>query len=344
MLISFIVVIIILLLLFFKAYIKVTSRFWSSQPVFHWYNIHYYLLEHQHIEKDVPPIDSYVNLYNISTKKLPDESASVFLRKHSNRVIPPDTGENHSSFLSSYCRQDALYGVITTRSLYISFKNKSELPIYYVDNLCVHSDMRKRGIAYQLIRTHYYQMRRLCPEIQTYLFKRKNYNSNFLIPLLIYQCTKQTLAETPTSYFPHGSQTLIEINKHKLALFINLVRREKQRFECVVLPDLACVSQRMENNWWQIYGILESNELRAAYVFQNDVLIATIDSYKYADVFQIGFEQSCRRIGRDVTIHFIGDTLRLRVPLQNIESETESLYLYNYITRCNDPKDCLLMI
>lgn len=344
---SILVVVIISLYLSFRAYIKFALPFWSQQPVFHWYDLHYHLTDHRRVERGAPPIDAHVNLFDISTTQLaptPDNEVTSFIWEHSNRVLEPPDGQNYPSFLSTYRRQGNLYGAVTSRSLYIRFKGQREIPLYYVDHLCVHTEMRKRGIAHQLIRTHYYQSRRLRRDVDVYLFKRVG-NQRSLVPLVTYRCVRCALTTIPKRSFPHASSTLIEINEDKLTLFFELVRIQKVRFECVVLPDLATVAHRLGVEEWRIYGILERDRLKAAYVFHRDGrLLSSLNACEFVDLFQVGFEQASRRLSRDVTVHQLGDSIRLRIPPQQLlEERSESLYLYNYITHQKKSADCLIL-
>ena len=345
---AILILVIISLYLCFRAYIKCSLRFWSRQPVFHWYDLHYHLTDHRRVEAGAPPIDEHVNLFDIATTELAptaDDEVVSFVREHGDRLLEPLGGQNYPSFLSTYRQRGKLYGALTSRALYVRFKGRREMPLYYVDHLCVHAEMRKRGIAHQLIRTHYYQSRRMRPDVDVYLFKRVGVQRS-LVPLVAYRCVKCALTTVPKRPFPHASNTLIEINKDKLALFFELVRGQRGRFECAVLPDLAAVAHRLEHAAWRIYGVLDRDRLKAAYVFHREgALLATIDACELVDLFQIGFEQACARLAKDVTIHQLGDTGRLRLPPQRLlEERRESLYLYNYVTHTKKGVDCLILI
>ena len=47
--------------------IKIKYKFWSIQPVFHYYNILYWIYPPGVIQKNVPKINKYVDLINIKT-------------------------------------------------------------------------------------------------------------------------------------------------------------------------------------------------------------------------------------------------------------------------------------
>ena len=49
---------------------KLRHRFWSKQPVFHYYNLWYWLFPPGIINKDVPKMNEYVNIVNVKTRDI----------------------------------------------------------------------------------------------------------------------------------------------------------------------------------------------------------------------------------------------------------------------------------
>lgn len=331
--------------LLFRVYIKFVIQFWSQQPVFHWYDLHHYLTTHRRVEASAPPIDKYVNLIDIKTSEVTShDELKIFLEEHGLQTFDPIGGENNPVFLSSYHQQGKIYGVLTAHPLYIRFKGQAEIAAYYAKHLCVHRGMRQKGIAHQLIRTHYYKSRRLKPEVDVFLFKRRG-KQRSLVSFVTYHCVKFATGILIKRPFPDASNTLIEINKDKLPLFFTFVRIQKMRFECVILPDLAALAHRLEHNIWNIYGILEGDRVKAVYIFHHDgTLIASIDACEFVELFQIGFEQACGRIeSTSITIHQIGHSLRLCGPRYYSEKYAESYYLYNFVTNPQKSESCLIL-
>lgn len=197
--------------------------FWAIQPIFHIYDIWYYICPPGIIQIELPKKDDkYNNFINIKTKSLDDISEvdksrfvdfiqQHFLReKHlhyapkAENIWPYMEGlEGGSTFISFYntedmlidtktnniCKTDKILGTMVSYPLQVVINNGKPYAyfnIYYVDYLCVHSDHRNKSIAPQLIQTHNYHHRHRNPNIQTCLFKREGHFTA-AIPLCVYK-------------------------------------------------------------------------------------------------------------------------------------------------------------
>ena len=72
------IITIILLYFIFKIYIRFKSKFWSIQPVYHLYDIHYVLYKPDIIMKKLPEKNNYTDFKNIE---------SLFIKGASNKNI-----------------------------------------------------------------------------------------------------------------------------------------------------------------------------------------------------------------------------------------------------------------
>ena len=153
-----------------------------------------------------------------------------YLRAHDAEYLPTRgnimeymKATHHDSFISTYSEPKMLFSrtdptasvsdilaVITARPLYITLKGINTFPVYYVDNLCVHSDHRKKGIAPQLIQTHYYNLRRQNSKIQTCLFKREG-DLTAIVPLTTFETYGYDISSLKEEKLPHASMNVIEI-------------------------------------------------------------------------------------------------------------------------------------
>lgn len=289
----YIIGVLVALFLLLTAYIRIKMHFWHTQPVFHIYNLKYWLNPPGFINAAPPPVNKFVNLSNIT---MIDVSANVyssticqFIRDyyiiHESASYKPSESDilaylqcsNHPSFFNIYkedklpfIAEQEMIGVVSTRVLNVSLKKKKKhlnFPVYYVDHLCVKPGHRQKGIAPELIQTFYYRASRINPKINAYLFKREG-KLNAIVPLVCYD----TYAFDLTNYRPDtlltASMSVIEIGISQLNIFIAFVKEQVFQFDCVILPDVSNVLNLLKLGKIKIYGILYKGELIAIYVFR----------------------------------------------------------------------------
>ena len=212
----YLIVICIIIFIIFKCYTKIQYKFWSRQPVFHYYNLIYWLYPKGIIDKKLPTSNKYCDFININTKNFIDCDNNVieeivnFIKtyyvSHSSCNYAPKVsnfssyflGSNHKTFLSMYYKptiivnQDnsfindkELIGIMTTRPVNITVKNSNTFIAYYVDNLCIHNAYRKQNIAPKLIQTTHYRQRHENKNSWVSLFKREG-DITGIVPLTKY--------------------------------------------------------------------------------------------------------------------------------------------------------------
>ena len=222
--IQYILLFIIVVIIFFFLFIRIKYRFWAIQPVFHFYDLYYWIVNVGVIREELPEKNRYTNFKNIKTisfdilndQNIKDLTLLVqlnYLRNNENtftpekeNILPYFQCHNQKSFWSFYWQPDILIdnktsttiehkkliGVITSRPLHVSFLNNTtskknrEMYVYYVDYLCVDKSHRKKNIAPQLIQTHEYNQSYLNRKICVSLFKREEELTG-IIPLTIYK-------------------------------------------------------------------------------------------------------------------------------------------------------------
>jgi hypothetical protein len=206
--------------------------------------------------------------------------------------------------------RDDLIGVTSARVLNVTFypKNKNKrkkktiaFPVYYVDNLCVKPDYRKKGIPPQMIQTFYYNVARTNPKVQAYLFKKEG-NLTAIVPLVHYETHSFDISYFHTDFLLNPAMTLLEIKEQQLNLLINFIKEEKKKFACVILPDVSSLLHLIKLEKLFVYGILQGHELLAVYVFRPLELyyegkktvecIAIISNCKTSEVLVAGFNMS----------------------------------------------------
>jgi hypothetical protein len=279
--------------------IRVNMYFWHTQPVFHIYNLKYWLRPPGTINAAPPPINKFVNLSNNSlvraaseagANEAASEAGASHLSKickfisdyyviHATTTYKPSEQDimayllctNQPSFFNVYQEapipfvpERAIVGVTSCRVLNVVLRKKT-FPVYYVDNLCIHPGYRKKGIAPEMIQSFYYTMSRTNPKVNAYLFKREG-QLNAIVPLVCYDtyCFDMT-------YFcaePHLHVSVVEIGATQLNLFSTFMKEHTANFECIILPDISSVLNLLKLGKIKIYGIQHQGTLTAVYVFR----------------------------------------------------------------------------
>lgn len=419
---------IIIIYLILCAYVKIKFHFWSVQPVFHIYDIMYWIKPPKHINTGLPEINKYVNLVDIqtiNTESLDDTTTtricnfinSYYLRKDKIKYLPTKSNimsylnnSNYPSHVSIYKKSKLLFdkppldfksaitdphftekkaltsaiektypvdeyiSVITTRILHITMKGLKTIPLYYVDNLCVHPDYRKKGIAPEMIATHYYNLSRLQRNVNTYLFKREG-ELNAIIPLTTFTTYGYDIsmyAPHLLPVFPTNAISLMEITEKNLRLFTYFMK-EYNKFDCIILPEISNIVNLLKTENYYIFGIFQKDTLYAVYVLKkqsvwfdesspnikNDnktTTTQTVDciaslSNCSEELFVIGFKQVLQQIQkRDKTVSkiIIENTSHNNILINNAKTGAiiqypTAFFLYNYGCYSYPCSDCFFI-
>ena len=337
--ILYLFVIILVLYLIIIAIIRAKMQFWRTQPVFHFYNIKYWYKPPGFINSEPPPVNKYVNLINnkLINLSIEDKEGEIKIKKicqfiqdyyviHPTAKYKPSQQDimaylqstNQPSFFNVYQQptyllengansgtiDEEILGVTSARVLNVSFftkKKQISFPVYYVDNLCVKPVYRKKGIPPQMIQTFYYNVSRVNPKVNAYMFKKEG-KLNAIVPLVHYETHSLDISNFATDYILNPAMTLLEIKEQQLNVFITFIQEKKREFDCVILPDVSSLLHLIKLEKILVYGILLGSELIAAYVFRPLELfyegqktiecIAIISNCKTSEVLVAGFNMS----------------------------------------------------
>jgi hypothetical protein len=303
--IQLIFILIVLLTSVFFIYIRIKFRFWALQPVFHFYDLYYWIANIGIIKEELPSKNRYTNFKNIKTisfdilteKNITDFVWLIqfnYLRNKDNaftptqnNVVPYFKGHNHKSFWSFYYEpillldsktnttisDEKLIAVITGRPLHVTFyKNngiKGELDVYYIDYLCVDKLHRKKNIAPQLIQTHEYNQSHLNRKICVSLFKREEELTG-IIPLTVYK----TYCFNMRNWFkPPNLLANIQLlngdkqNIYYLYNFINELTKDS-KWDLTVLPMMSNLMELVTTENLFIKMLVSNGDLVATYIFK----------------------------------------------------------------------------
>jgi hypothetical protein len=275
-------------------------NFWHTQPVFHIYNLKYWLKPPGIINKEPPPVNKFVNLSNNKLINLSEEKSILtkqlcnFIQDyyiiHPSAAYKPSESDimaylecsNHPAYFNVYQEARLLFeqgsiaglpdneivGVTSARVLNVTFPAKKiKMPVYYIDNLCVKPGYRKKGIPPQMIQTFYYNISRNNPKVNAYMFKREG-TLTAIVPLICFNTHHFDITNFQTSYVLNPAMSIIEIGAQQLNMLIGFIKEQMPKFDCVVLPDVSSVLNLIKLEKLIIYCIIMGGEVIAAYVFR----------------------------------------------------------------------------
>ncbi len=337
-LIFFLIIVYIIL----SATIRIKMHFWYTQPVFHIYNLSYWLKPPGTINTKPPPVNKFVNLSNNKLLEVPNEinnektefnDICKFIKD--NYVIHDSTSytpseqdiltylqcSNQPAFFNVYeetklpfITETKILGVTSARVLNVMLKKKHRFlsfPVYYIDNLCVNPHYRKKGIAPEMIQTFYYNISRANPKVNAYLFKREG-QLNAIVPLVCYDTYAFDMRRFHSDIILTAAMSVVEIGTQQLNLFIAFVKEKTLNFGCVILPDVSNILHLIKLGKIKIYGILFKGELLAVYIFRILNLyygaqkaaecITVLSNCQSTDILIAGFAMSWANIKCDIVI------------------------------------------
>jgi ribosomal protein S18 acetylase RimI-like enzyme len=292
----------VLIILLLYLYIKLKYGFWVIQPVFHVYDFGYMLKPPGIINESLPGKNKYTNFKNIETL-LFTELTSLQIQRFLNlitgnylqnkdnifspaseNIIPYLTGHNDKTFVTFYNEENLMMdlkkgttvvdkkviGALTARPIYVAIHNgdkNAEFRAYYVDYLCVDKFYRKKGIAPQLIQTHYYNQRHINNEIVVSLFKREDELTG-IIPLCVYSTYGFPVTTWTKPNELSGEYKLLEINPQNFHFLFSFMRENSKKFDIVINTEVTNIIELIKTKNIFIYTIIVDDEIVCAYFFR----------------------------------------------------------------------------
>jgi len=307
MILRYIIAFIILFIILFFIYIRVKFKFWALQPVFHFYDLYYWIVNVGIICKELPSKNRYTNFKNIKTisydilteQNIKEVTLLVqlnYLRNNDNtftpqteNIVPYFRGHNHKSFWSFYREPEILLdtktsttidnqkliAVITGRSLHVTFYNnngykKGELDVYYIDYLCVDKLHRKKNIAPQLIQTHEYNQSHLNRKICVSLFKREEELTG-IIPLTIYKTYCFNMKKWTKPIELTSNIKVLHGDKQNIYYLYNFIvelTKQQGKWELTVCPEMSNLIELVTSENIFIIMLVIEAEIVATYIFK----------------------------------------------------------------------------
>lgn len=300
--ILYILVGIIVFVMIIFACIRLKYRFWSLQPVFHFYDMYYWFINVGIIRKELPEKNRYVNLKKIKTlefenvDELTKKRLTTLIRlnyfvNHENKyapkmenIIPYFTMHNSKAYWSYFAEPEVLIdnktgktvdenriiGVITSRPLHVKINVNNvykELDVYYVDYLCVDKLWRKKNIAPQLIQTHEYNQSHNNKKISVSLFKREDELTS-IVPLTAYSTYCFPLAKFSPPSSVHSKIALLSGDKQNIYYLYNFINEMRRKFDVLIYPSMSNIMELVVTNNVHIKMLMIDDEIGAVYIFK----------------------------------------------------------------------------
>jgi hypothetical protein len=324
MIVLYCIIIIIWILIIIYGYIKVKYRFWIHQPIFHLYDLHYYLYPGI-IDNELPEkeniFNNFENIKTVQFEKVKEEDKNNlilfiqnnFLRNKNfnylpkkENIIPYLTGLHGGDvFLSLYKREmTEIIASMISYPIQIRMKNQN-MNAYYVDYLCVDSDYRKKNIAPQMIQTHHYYQRHLNKNISVSVFKREG-KLNMAIPICVYASYGFSISKLRFTKLPININ-LIEVGKNNITYLFDFIEANHSKFDIFLSTFISNILELIKTENIYVYMLIQEQNVLAVYYFKKlctyfqddkEVLVcyASVNCCKNEDIFIEGMYHSIQLI------------------------------------------------
>jgi hypothetical protein len=293
-------------------YIRFKYQFWKIQPVFHIYDLWWYLFPCGIINYQLPEKNKYTNFINIETvsfskcSKLKITQFLNLIRLHylqnngnqfnprKENVVPYFTGHNSECFFSFYYEDELitdvktneifptkkLISVTTSRPLHVTInKGKNSdafFDAYYVDYLCVDKSRRKQNVAAQMIETLHYNCRRMNTNFQVSLFKREGEITG-IVPLTIYKTIAFDMAGWSKPEDLSSYVSLVESGPSNITHLFDFFKKHNNKFDICILNETANMMELIKTRNIYVYMIIKEGVVLCVYFFRKTCVMLKKD-------------------------------------------------------------------
>lgn len=303
----FLIILIIFLIIFTKAKNKVFHQFWYNQPIYHKtiINSDYlfpWLRKPYVIEPNPPELNKWVNYNNINFIPVLDlnddilKNIAEFLSNNykttnydgfkysttSKHFHCSLINHNSPSYIGIYYKDNVIKGTITSHPLNIDiYENKKPIIIHddpnyenvvnYVDNLCVDFEERKQDMAPSLIRTIYHKIRHTNFTTKIALFKRENFKSSYVVPLVSYETAIYNIENWFHKKIKiHDECKVLKVSSQNIhLLYAFMYNNKKDFFDIVIYPDMTNIIELLNNDIMFIYMLMRGDDICSVYFFKD---------------------------------------------------------------------------
>ena len=287
-LLSFVLLILFIFTCMFFYY-KSKYKFWYTQPVFHYYNIYYWLIysgiilnsipkKYEFYEKDIKlqefdkldenKLDIFVEFIKSNYLGLYVNDESVFYLPTYDSIINCFQKLSDTSFITFHYYKNKLITTLTSRPLLCTIDNK-EITTYYVDYLCVDQKFRKLGFAQKSIYSYYVNHCELLNSKDLVcLFKRED-SKNIIVPLCSYKTFDYRIKDWELYVELDTKYSVISYNQETKILFRDYIKNLKDKFKCFITTTQENIEILVNKGHMFITGVKEGDKLIGIYVFHD---------------------------------------------------------------------------
>jgi len=327
---------IILCIILFFVYIRLKYKFWALQPVFHFYDLYYWIINVGIIRKELPEKNRYVNLKKITTKTFEDIDERRlkqlillirlnYLRNGENKyapkrenIVPYFVGHNAKTYWSYFTEPDLLIdnktgktieetlivSVITSRPLHVkinNFRKDAIFDVYYVDYLCVNKGWRKKNIAPQMIQTHEYNQSHNNRKICVSLFKREEELTG-IIPLTVYKTYCFNMANWGLPEQLDARITLLSGDKQNIYYLYTLINEPNNKWDITIYPEISNLMELVATKNLFVEMLVIDGNIEAAYIFRKTCTFIEKDKEIISCIASINGSNNGPTLSRDTFI------------------------------------------
>lgn len=394
-------------------YIKIKYPFWNIQPIFHTYDYwrYYYRIPFT-IHKYRPVKNKFCDFVNVNTKNLIDcteedmrditnllqcyyvSSDRIIHLINENNIRTILTGIGEPSYVSIFYEKilhkpNALedivslrrpIGCITSRAFKMNYRPTlsesmySELPLYYIDYLCVQREQDTRRITRNLYQTHEYNQRTMNPNISVSLLKKEIDLFEGVVPFISYNSDTYYLRKNKLPILPSTFQVL-PINEKNIDIITDFLDIQTHlRFDNQPCLFDICITQHsgyylslINDKQLHIYCLKSEGHVFGLYFFKDtktqyeDIegntlqLVGSVMNSTDYTLFYTGFLHSLDMINKTNRYKmFILESIshnqiifnHWRTNYTPIFTNKTAYYLYNYVYPSSPlpPEKCLLLL
>ena len=366
-------------IIFIFIILRIFNRFWSTQPVFHFYNIFYWFFPTGLVNIKQPPVTKFYDKniicdYAGKTTTEKKELLVLFLQNHYNK-----NNQNIYKFDKSFILEqlnlqksfshislqydlikNKIISCLTTRLL-CGYINKQKLFISFMDFLCVRDKYEKSNVGYNQIYTHYLKSREL-NAAPIFLFKR-NKKLKLLVPLTIYNSYlfESKYLNKINIYLPRNISCHI-IKSYNFQIFKEFCKVLQDNFKCFIIPNFTSINNLIKKNI--LFPFIIKDNLKPIGIivykktcisFKNKIVINCIASYcsgKYEEILQQSITNTVVLLKKQIKFDLINfenkslNDILIRNLLTKYTPKGKLLscyYFYNFISRPFKSKDVFLI-